>query len=249
MKEVKQMKHNNLGRLPFKAINPELRKYGPCTRGRVIIIEGLISAGKSTAGVEMCKYLNELGIKARFFPEPLIPSLLHLFLSNQEKYAFAFQLAMLIKRQTIYREAYQLAQQGYCCIIDRSLYGDYCFALMHKNRGNITDVTTLNDKAPTEWKSYLDALHSEHFEHPDYVIYLKVTPDVAIERCKKRDRDGEKAYDIEYFKELCDTYDKIIPSTPANNMMVLDWNKDRSDNKDQIVKDILDQIKGTYDKM
>ena len=235
--------------LPFKAIDPNLRKYGPTMRGRILIIEGLISAGKSTAGLEIVKFLEEHGIKAKFFPEPLIPSLLKLFLSNQPRYAFAFQLAMLIKRQAIYREAYQLTEQGYCCVIDRSLYGDYCFALMHKQRGNISEKTTLNDNAPTEWGSYLDTLHSEQFEHPDYVVYLKVTPEVAIERCKRRDRDGEKVYDINYFSELCYRYDSVIPSSPANNMIVLDWNKDRDGEKGKIVKDILDEVKKAYDRM
>lgn len=235
--------------LPFNTPNPSLRKYGPCTKGRIIIIEGLISAGKSTAGVEICNFLNRNKIKAKFFPEPLIPDLLQLFLSNQEKYAFAFQLAMLVKRQTIYKEAYRLTQLGYCCIIDRSLYGDYCFALMHKHRGNISDHVTLNIEGPTEWKSYINILHSDNFEPPDYVVYLKVTPDVAVKRCKKRDRDGEKAYDIEYFVDLCDIYDKVIPQSPTNNMLVIDWNKDRSDNKNKIVIDILDQIKSAYDKI
>lgn len=235
--------------LPFKSVNYDLRKYGPPTRGRIIILEGLISAGKSTAGREMTSFLQNLNIKTKFFPEPLIPGLLKLFLSDQKKYAFAFQLAMLVKRQAIYREAYELTKQGYCCIIDRGLYGDYCFALMHKNRGNISGKTTLDDEAPTEWGSYLDSMHNEEFEHPDYVVYLKVSPDTAISRCKRRDRDGEKAYDIEYFSELCKVYDGVIPSSPANNMIVLDWNKDRNGQNGNISRDILDQVKKAYDNM
>src|SRR5579885_882482 len=115
---------------PFKSIKPALRKYGPALRGKVAILEGLISAGKSTAGEEIAKFVNDLGIPCRFFPEPLLPGLLDLFLSDQKTYAFSFQLTMLVKRQAIYREAFELAKQGYFCIIDRSLYGDYCFALM-----------------------------------------------------------------------------------------------------------------------
>jgi len=41
--------------LPFKAVNPNLRKYGPCLRGKVLIVEGLISAGKSTAWIRIRK--------------------------------------------------------------------------------------------------------------------------------------------------------------------------------------------------
>jgi len=236
-------------KLPFKSINYELRKYGPSTVGRIIILEGLISAGKSTAGRQITSFLQNLGIKAKFFPEPLIPGLLKLFLSDQKKYAFAFQLAMLVKRQAIYREAYELTKQGYCCIIDRSLYGDYCFALMHKNRGNISGQTKLDDTAPTEWDSYLASLHAEEFEHPDYVVYLKVTPETAIERCKNRDRDGEKAYDMDYFSQLCSVYDGVIPSSPSQNILVIDWNKDRNNQDGDIPRDILDHVKKAYDNV
>jgi len=221
--------------LPFRN-NTNLRKYGPSLRGKIIVIEGLISAGKSTAGKKISEFLNSIGIKTKFFPEPIAMGLLKIFLSDQKKYAYAFQLAMLIKRQSIYKEAYTLSEKGYCCIIDRSLYGDLCFAKLHLKRGNISTE---------EWDSYVETLNSEKFNSPDYVIYLKVTPRVAIERCKKRDRDGEKTYDIKYFKELGNMYNIIIPNS-SENMMVIDWNKNRSET-DDIVFTLLDEIKGVYD--
>lgn len=248
--------------LPFKAINPDLRKYGPSLTGRILILEGLISAGKSTAGREIIDFVTGLGIKCKFFPEPLIPELLQLFLSNQKKYAFAFQLGMLVKRQAIYREAADYASKGYFCVIDRSIYGDYCFALMHKKRGNISDGSELlagnniaNDvtgqksttSEPAEWKSYMEVLHSEQFEHPDYVIYLEVTPDTAIKRCVRRDRQGESKYDRAYFQELCDVYSSVIPSSPAKHFLVIDWNEDRTDGS--IAKPLLNEVKKLYDSL
>lgn len=237
--------------MPFKSVDPGLSKYGPCLKGRILILEGLISAGKSTAAREIITYAKKLGIKTQFFPEPLIPELLQLFLSDQKKYAFSFQLSMLIKRQAIYREAESYANQGYLCVIDRSLYGDYCFALMHKNRGNISDNNSPNTivenaKSTSEWKSYLTVLHSEKFEHPDYVVYLKVTPETAIKRCVVRDRQGEDNYDKQYFSELCEIYSSVIPSSPSKQFMTLDWNQPRD--SETIVKDILNAVKNSYDK-
>jgi deoxyadenosine/deoxycytidine kinase len=232
--------------LPFRAVNPDLRRYGPSLSGRILILEGLISAGKSTAGKEILAFAEKIGVKCKFFTEPLIQDLLDLFLSNQKKYAFSFQLAMLIKRQAIYREAQKFAAEGWFCIIDRSLYGDYCFALMHKNRGNISDEPeTLDQSAMTEWKSYLAALHCEEFNHPDYVIYLEVTPETAIRRCKKRDRNGETKYTKEYFEELCQVYNSVIPSSPAKSIDVMDWNEER-EVKD-IARVLLDRVKKMYD--
>ncbi len=237
------------GDLPFKAVNPLLRKFGPAIRGKVLIVEGLISAGKSTAGIEIQAFVQELGIPCKFFPEPLIPELLQLFLSDQKKYAFAFQLTMLVKRQAIYREARKYADQGYFCIIDRSLYGDYCFALMHKNRGNISEVRSLNasidSESPSEWESYLSVLHSEEFEHPDYVVYLEVTADTAIKRCIQRDRKGEKKYDKAYFQELCEIYKSVIPSSPAKGFIIVDWNESR--NQKEVALPLMNEIKKLYD--
>ena len=222
--------------LPFKAPNPALRKYATAIRGKVLVLEGLISAGKSTAGNEIINFVQSLGIPCRFFPEPIIPDLLGLFLSDQPKYAFAFQLTMLVKRQAIYREAYEYAKKGYFCIIDRSIHGDYCFATMHKNRGNISDL---------EWKAYLAVLHGEKFEHPDYVVYLEVKPDTAIKRCSIRDRKGEGAYDRVYFQELCDIYATVIPQSPSKQYLVIDWNQDRD--KSAIAEAVLDQVRILYD--
>lgn len=224
--------------LPFKAVNPNLRKYGPCLRGKVLIVEGLISAGKSTAGSELEKFAKELGIPCKLFPEPLIEGFLGLFLGDQKKYAFAFQIGMLVKRQAIYREAFELSKQGYFCIIDRSLHGDYCFAMMHKNSGNITDV---------EWKAYLDVLHSEQFEHPDYVVYLETTPNNAFKRCINRARKGENTYTLKYFQELFEVYRNVIPVSPSKSILVIDWNEDRT--KDSIVEPILQELKTAHESI
>lgn len=224
--------------LPFKAPNPALRKYASAIRGKVLVLEGLISAGKSTAGNEIITFVQSLGIPCRFFPEPIIPDLLQLFLDDQPKYAFAFQLTMLVKRQAIYREAYEYAKKGYFCIIDRSIHGDYCFATMHKNRDNISEA---------EWKAYLAVLHGEKFEHPDYVVYLEVSPQTAIRRCSIRDRKGETTYDLTYFEELCQIYATIIPQSPSKQYLVIDWNQHRD--RGEIAAVILDQIKASYDSL
>jgi len=145
---------------------------------------------------------------------------------------------MLVKRQAIYREAFELSKQGYFCIIDRSLHGDYCFAMMHKNSGNITDV---------EWKAYLDVLHSEQFEHPDYVVYLETTPNNAFKRCINRARKGENTYTLKYFQELFEVYRNVIPASPSKSILVIDWNEDRT--KDSIVEPILQELKLAHESI
>lgn len=219
----------------FDRQNPLLRKYGSALRGKILILEGIISAGKSTAGLELAKECRKMGIKTKFYPEPLCQPLLKLFLSNQKKYAFVFQTTMLCKRQQIYQDAYRESQNGTFCIIDRSLHGDYCFAKMHNSNGNID---------ADEWNTYLKLLKDESFIHPDYLIYLKVSSSTALSRCAKRDRDGESAYTLEYFEDLCKVYDSVIEIADSSSSLVLDWNEERQSH--EISSYLLDRINELY---
>jgi deoxyadenosine/deoxycytidine kinase len=202
----------------FKSENPMRRKYASALRGKILVLEGIISAGKSTAGHELKKFCDSIEVPCKFFPEPLCAPLLSLFLKDNKKYAFAFQLAMLIQRKALYIQAQEYAQKGYFCIIDRSLHGDYCFAKMHLNRGNICQ---------DEWDTYIELLNTDQNLSPDYVLYLKVTAQVAISRCAIRDRKGESAYDLEYYNDLCNIYDIVIECSPRHAMKSVDWNEDR----------------------
>ncbi len=225
--------------LPFHAVDISYKKYAPALRGKIAVIEGTISAGKSTASRLLIEFAKKHAIKTKVFPEPLMPSLLKLFLEDPKKYAFAFQLSMLTKRQAIYREAARYAKDGYFCIIDRSLYGDYCFALLHKNSGNIS--------SDIEWPVYLDELKSEKFAEPDYLLYLRISPTVSMERIAKRNREGEDGYTIDYITSLNAVYDSIIPQSPHKQYIVIDWNKDRDET--QICDGLLESIKLAYDNM
>lgn len=219
----------------FDRQNPLLRKYGCALKGRVLVLEGIISAGKSTAGIELARECERMGVKTKFFPEPLCPPLLKLFLSDQKKYAFVFQTTMLCKRQQIYREAQRAAEEGFFCIIDRSLHGDYCFAKMHNSNGNISQ---------DEWNTYLRLLKEDSPLHPDYLIYLKVSPSTALSRCAKRDRDGESAYTADYFEHLCKVYDSVIEIADSRSSLVLDWNEERV--ATEIPLHLLERINDLY---
>src|SRR5690606_38169823 len=119
--------------------------------------------------------------------------LLGKFLENQKTNAFWFQTIMMMKRIEIYKSAEEHAKNGGLSIIDRSLNGDYSFALMQHNSGNIS----LDD-----WNFYNEQLENESSElrEPDITIFLDVDPAVSIERLIRRGNESErKAYDTQYF--------------------------------------------------
>lgn len=216
----------------FQPVHPlyeRLRKL----RGAVLIVEGIIGSGKSSLGKRLTELLTEVGLPCKFFEEEIDMPFLSLFLSDMKKYAFAFQVAMLKNRQSVYKQAVDFARNSNgVAIVDRSLHGDYAFALMHHDRGNISDE---------EWLAYEDILEKTKLPGPSVIIYLDVYPTVAMERITKRDRLGEKStYTLEYLSDLDANYKVAMEESPIS-ISYLDWNEPRSLTQEELL-DVLDDV-------
>ena len=182
-------------------------------RSSIIVLEGLIAVGKSTLGLSLFRYLNRIGIKAKWFSEDIPKSLLDLYLSDQKKYAFAFQTIIAKQRIQIYKDALKLAKKGVVVIIDRGLSGDFAFATMQKDKGFFTKQ---------EFYVYLNLI-SEKYPEPNYTIYLNCSPQVCFERLKFRGNQAEiNGYTLKYFQDLKTSYEKIIDQQ-KNGLILLDW--------------------------
>lgn len=179
----------------YAAPSDEYRKYSKL-RGCIIVMEGTISAGKTTLGDKITEFLNSLGIRAKFYQEFVEESLLHLFYSDQSKYAFAFQLFMLkCCIDNLQQAEHEAKEDGLVCIVDRSLWGNAVFAAMQKDKGNISD---------NEWATYLRILKTKAPCTADYVVYLDCNPAISFERIMIRGRQSEaQAKELmEYLKIL-----------------------------------------------
>ena len=195
---------------------PLFKRY-KCLFGSVIVLEGNIGVGKTTAGASMVIYLNSIGLRAKFFPEPVCLPLLNQYQKNMKKYAYSFQIIMAKERIQIYKDAWKFAKKGGISIIDRSLMGDYTFALMQYEKGFFTD---------SEWNVYLKLLEHDRKFDPDFILYLECTPEKAYERMIDRGRPGEKeGYTLEYFQDLNEAYEKSL-NTISGNIGRLNWNDD-----------------------
>ena len=187
--------------------------------GKIIILEGLISSGKSTLGRSLERFLNQQGIKAIFLPEFVNKPLLNLFFANPAKYAFTYQICVLRERFHIHLRAMELKRQGYVVIIDRGLSGDLMFALTQRSNGHIND---------SEWAVYW-ATFQDHLSkcfRPDYVVYLNVTPEIAFQRLKERgDPEEIKGYDLEYFINLQAHMEQARDLVPGQNNIKLEWSQ------------------------
>lgn len=217
---------------PYHPIHPNYERFKHL-RGSIILVEGIIGAGKSTLGRRLTSMLNEIGISARHYDEEVNMPLLELFLSDMKKYAFAFQMYMLQHRQAVYRDAITYCERhNGVAIVDRSLFGDIAFARMHHTGSNISD---------DEWKVYESTISSNSLRVPSAILYLDVTPDVAMRRIKARNRGSEASeYDVQYLQALHDNYIKAMDHE-YYQVLHIDWNQD-SDLGEETLVNLLDLI-------
>lgn len=215
------------------------RKY-KFLKGSIVVIEGNIASGKSTLCEKLTEFLNSIGLKTQLYKEPILQSYLDTFLQNQPKYAFGFQMAMLIENQCLYGDATSFIEGGGIAVMDRSFMGNRVFARVQHAFGNIDDK---------EMTLYDDVFGRIKAKSPDYIIYLTVKPEINIQRCALRDRTCEaKTYDLDYFTTMNKYYDATIAELQRdNNVMIIDWNKDiPASYYSTVLLGVLDDLRTNY---
>lgn len=197
--------------------------------GRLIFVEGIIGAGKSTFSREVGNRLNY-----RVFKEPVDDDRLKRFYSNPKKYAFHYQIHILHKRIGIQQlaAAEALYSTDYAgAIVDRSLFGDAAFKDLHGKYGNIEELDLgTYDLAKTNMQLMIWP--------PTDLVFLDVSPSTAFNRIKQRMEESpnrqefETGITLDYLEALSSEYQKLIssardgkyPWSHAVNVQYVDWN-------------------------
>ena len=199
----------------FASRNPSYDRF-KSLRGSVFTLEGIIGVGKTTLGRSLEKYLDEIGISAKFFPEYVNKRLLGQYIGDMKRYAYSFQMIMLCKRIEIYRDAERFAATGGVAIIDRSIIGDKTFARMQKDNGNFTD---------DEWETYLSFIRQEIQLTPSASVFLRCTAKTSMDRVKQRGIEAEvNGYTSEYMDQLHAAYDVSIAECINVRHLIVEWN-------------------------
>ena len=175
---------------------------------RIVSIEGNIGSGKST----FLKYVKEHCTNTPgviILPEPVDKweelrdhdgsTIIELFYKDKDKYAFPFQMMAYISRLALLREAVSKLSQvgGGVIVCERSLLCDrYVFASMLRDSKHIGDVEFA---IYTKW---FDHFISDLPRH--HMLYLKTSPEIALQRVRGRDRKGE-SIPLSYL-ESCNNY-------------------------------------------
>lgn len=191
-----------------------------------IIIEGLIGVGKSTFAQILAERLG-----GEYLPEPdeTTNPFLSDYYADPKRWAYTMQVHLLSARYRThqYSQAKALYRRDGWTVLDRSYFGDACFA-------RVQDKLGLFDKR--EYESYFK-LHKDmqtHILYPTVAIYLNATPETCARRINKRmseklGRKCEDAIDLEYLR-LLDAEIQVMKQDLAKNTLTieLDWDEDKS---------------------
>lgn len=190
-----------------------------------VIIEGNIGVGKSTFARLLGDTLRASGIPAEYLPEPdeKTNPFLASYYANPGLTAYKMQMHLLHQRfkGTRYAQAAALAGHGWY-ILDRSYFGDICFAHVQEKSGFFT---------PAEAESYIDAHRNmrEFIEPPTCAIFLDASPETCARRIGIRQRVCEADIDLGYLQAL-DSEIRALADTLSRRCPVwhLEWDIDAS---------------------
>jgi len=195
----------------------------------VIVIDGVVGAGKSTLAQ---KVSDKLGIPIyEELQNQTTMNLLEEFYKDKKRWAFTLQIHFLNERFRMIKEIHKNGGG----ILDRSIFGDRIFASMLNEDGYMTDE---------EFSTYSTLLDNmlEHSQNPTLLLYINCDLETAMERIKVRGREMEQSVDEIYWKRLNQKYRDWYESYDISNKFSIEANSYHPDNEDDIEK-ISNKIK------
>jgi deoxyadenosine/deoxycytidine kinase len=171
------------------------------------IVEGNIGVGKSTFLELISKHIPQINVvtepKNNWVNQIFGQSLLENFYKKPNRWAYTIEtLAMICRSRDHISEQHKTNKT---VVMERSIYsGHYCFALNGYHCGFFT---------PIEWSIYnkwAEFILTKKCLPPKGFIYLKATPQVCMERIRKRNRISEKKITLSYIKQIDHWHEKFL---------------------------------------
>ena len=213
---------------------------------KVVIVEGLISGGKTT----LTRELGEaLGASTLILIEPDEKNESNPYLADYytdpPRWSSTMQCHMLAMRFRMHLHAQWHAMQGFGhAILDRSYFGDTAFAQLQLQLGLMSE---------REFETYRQLYHAMTASVllPTICLRVLVSPEVAIERIKKRlrietGRECEAGIDLDYLRGLDREIDHMVGVLRQQGVTVLDvpWDATLPDSESrrQVVGSLASRI-------
>lgn len=198
----------------------------------VIIIDGVVGAGKSTLSEKVSK---KLGIPVFYeLQNQTTLNLLEEFYKDKSRWSFALQIHFLNERFRMIKEIHKNGAG----ILDRSIFGDKIFAEMLNEDGWMT-----NDEFNT-YSTLLDNM-LEHAKKPELLVYIDCNLETAMQRINKRGREMEQKVDEVYWKRLNEKYTNWYNTYDISDKISIGANSYHPDNEEDVDR-IVNQIKNLF---
>lgn len=220
----------------------------------VILVEGLIAAGKSTFIYKcLIPFLETKGLRVKVIKEPVDKwvecGILQRFYSDTTRWGYTFQAKAFHDRIMEAIRVYEEEPKADVYIAERSPYSDHIFMDVAHKDGKVDD---LEYKMYREW---WELWHRLLPYAPDLVVYLQTTPEVCMERLHARNRDGESKIPVEYQLKLLQGHEEVfgganvelgpydVPCMHLNGDS--NFEKDEAD-RDQLLSEVWGYIEQYY---
>ena len=194
--------------------------------GGVIIVEGNIGAGKSTFAQHLARALD-----GEYLPEPADGTNPYLedYYRDPARWAFEMQMFLLTRRYRAQKYAQgKVRHKGGFVVLDRSYYGDVCFANVQRQLGYFSE---------RDYETYLSH-HADmkvNLEPPAMAIFLCVDTSVCKERINRRlsEKEGRKCesgISLDYLDRLDSEIKELADSLKGKTIVKdLPWTAERND--------------------
>jgi deoxyadenosine kinase len=201
-----------------------------------ISISGLIGVGKTTLAERLSELIaSELQLKEplKVYKEPVEenPYLVD-FYSNMREHAFPLQIHLLNAR---FKQQEEIAAQRVSAIQDRTIYEDKIFAEVLTQNGQ------MSERNLTTYLQMFETL-AIHMRRPTIIVHLDVTPEIALERIKKRGRACEQSITLEYLQQLHAGYEKHLNEI-SNYVLVIRVQYNQFPSAEIVAKRVLEQFR------
>jgi len=196
---------------------------------RYIAVDGPIGAGKTTLVKMLSKDLSAEAVYEPAEKNPFLPE----FYKDRRQNAFKTQMFFLLSR---------FQQQSGLKNVQKPIVCDYTFV-----KDKIFARINLNKDEALLYEKIFSILHAE-LPRPDMMVYLQATPEVLLDRVKKRGISYERSVTKDYLEELTNAYNDFFFNYSDCPLLVInasdiDYVRNKTD-WENLKKTILSHNKG-----
>ncbi|MDX8381188.1 MAG: deoxynucleoside kinase [Ghiorsea sp.] len=191
-----------------------------------IAIEGGIGVGKTTLAKGLAEKLGANLLLEDIDDNPF----LELFYQDPERHGLSVQLSFLFSRL---KQWQSMMQQD---LFHSLIISDYLFA-----KDRLFAMTNLSDEEFGLYNQVAQVV-AQDLPKPDMVVYLQSSPDVARKRVQKRNRSMEKGINLEYLKQVTDTFDKFFFHYQETPLLIVQTDRINFAERPEALDMLIDRI-------